>query len=564
MDSKYTLGLDYGTSSVRAIIVDVGNGDTVGEGVFAYRNGEDGVIVDRDDPHLARQDPDNYIDGFIDATRAALKHARGVSGFSPEKIIGIGVDTTGSSPMPVLRDNTPLSRVSGFEEDKDALVWLWKDHTGHFEAQEITRVGREMRPQYLNKIGNTYSSEWFWAKIWHCIRVNPKVYDAAYTWVEICDWIPAVIAGVNEASQIRRGITAAGHKAMYNPEWGGYPDEAFIGQLDRKLLKLRRSLPDKAYELDQIAGYLHKDFAEKIGLTTGIPIAIGSFDAHFGGIGSGIEPGTMVKNIGTSCCDIMVAPMDEEMTDIPGLCGIVPGSVLPGYYGLEAGQSAIGDIHGWFAGLIAGGRDRTEVFRQLEEEAAALRPGESGLMALDWMNGNRTVLVDQRLTGLFVGLTLHTSAAEMYKALLEATAFGARIIAERFQSYGVEVKRVINCGGIPYKSPHIMQIYADVFDRKMELSQSNQTASLGSAIAGAVVAGPEAGGYADYKEAISSMTGVLDTDYTPIRENVTVYEELFSIYKELHDAFGIEKHRAALYPIMKRLLEIRERVKETE
>jgi len=564
MNSKYTLGLDYGTSSVRAIIVDVSDGHTVGEGVFAYRNGVDGVIVDRDNHHLARQDPDDYIEGFIDATLTALKHAGGEAGFSPEKIIGIGVDTTGSSPMPVLRNNTPLSRVSGFEDDKDALVWLWKDHTGHFEAQEITRIGREMRPQYLDKIGNTYSSEWFWAKIWHCFRVNPKVYDAAFTWVEICDWIPAVMAGVNDALQIRRGITAAGHKAMYNPGWGGYPDEEFISRLDQKLLKLRRSLPDKAYELDKIAGYLNKDLAEKVGLTTGIPIAVGSFDAHFGGIGSGIEPGTLVKNIGTSCCDIMVAPMEEELADIPGLCGIVPGSVLPGYYGLEAGQSAIGDIHGWFAGLIAGGRDRREVFRQLEEEAAALRPGESGLIALDWMNGNRTVLVDQRLTGLFVGLTLHTSAAEMYKALLEATAFGARIIAERFQSYGVEVKRVINCGGIPYKSPHIMQIYADVFNQKMELSRSNQTASLGSAIAGAVVAGPEAGGYADYKEAISSMTGVLDTAYVPIRENVPVYEELFSIYRELHDAFGVENQSADLYPVMKRLLEIRERVKGAE
>lgn len=561
MKSKYTLGLDYGTSSVRAIIVDVSNGRTVGEGVFNYRNGVDGVIVDRDDPLLARQDPDDYIEGFIEATRTALKEAAGESGFSAEKIIGIGVDTTGSSPMPVLRDNTPLSHVEGFEDDKDALVWLWKDHTGHFEAQEITRVGRERRPQYLNKIGNTYSSEWFWAKIWHCVRVNPKVYDAAFTWLEICDWIPAVMAGVDDALQVRRGITAAGHKAMYNPEWGGYPDEDFIAQFDEQLLKLRRTLPDKAYELDEIAGYLDKDLAEKIGLSPGIPIAIGSFDAHYGGIGSGIEPGTLVKNIGTSCCDIMVAPMDEEMTDIPGLCGIVPGSVLPGYYGLEAGQSAIGDIHGWFAGLVAGGRSRKEVFRQLEEEAAAMQPGESGLIALDWMNGNRTVLVDQRLTGLFVGLTLHTSAAEMYKALLEATAFGARIIAERFQSYGVEVKRVINCGGIPYKSPHLMQIYADVFDRPMELSQSNQTASLGSAIAGAVVAGHEAGGYPDYKAAIGRMTGVLDTVYTPIRENVSVYDELFAIYKELHDAFGIEKHSAELYPVMKRLLEIREKVR---
>lgn len=564
MESKYTLGLDYGTSSVRAILVDVSNGRTVGEGVFEYRNGVDGVIVDRDDPHLARQDPDNYMEGFIDATRTALKHAGGESDFSPDKIIGIGVDTTGSSPMPVLRDNTPLSRVSGFEDEKDVLVWLWKDHTGHLEAQEITKAGREMRPQYLNKIGNTYSSEWFWAKVWHCMRVNPEVYDTAFTWVEICDWIPAVMSGVNDALRIKRGITAAGHKAMYNPEWGGYPDEEFTGRLDRKLLKLRRTLPDRAYELNEIAGYLDKNFAEELGLIPGIPIAVGSFDAHFGGIGSGIEPGTLVKNIGTSCCDIMVAPMEEEMTDIPGLCGIVPGSVLPGYYGLEAGQSAIGDIHGWFAGMIAGGRDRKEVFRQLEEEAGALRPGESGLMALDWMNGNRTVLVDQRLTGLFVGLTLHTSAAEMYKALLEATAFGARIIAERFQSYGVEVKRVINCGGIPYKSPHIMQIYADVFDRTMELSQSNQTASLGSAIAGAVVAGPEAGGYADYKEAIGRMTGVLDTAYTPIKENVPVYEELFSIYRELHDAFGVEKQTADLYPVMKRLLEIRERVKGGE
>jgi len=559
MSGRFSLGLDYGTSSVRALIVDVQDGKTVGEGVSAYRSGSDGVLIDKENPHLARQYPADYVEGFVESVRSAIEQAGRDRNFAPDRVIGIGVDTTGSSPMPVMRDTTPLAEVSGFEQDPDACVWLWKDHTGHFEAGEITRIGRDLRPQYLDKIGGSYSSEWFWAKIWHCINVNPAVYEKAFTWVEIADWIPAVLSGVKDALEIRRGITAAGHKAMYNEEWGGYPDGDFLRQLEPKLLKVRETLPQRAHQVNEIAGYLTAELAGKTGLSKGIPIAIGSFDAHFGGIGSGIEPGTLVKNIGTSCCDIMVAPISEKLHDIPGLCGIVPGSVLPGYYGLEAGQSAIGDIHGWFAGLVSETNSRKKVFKQLEAEAAELEPGESGLMALDWMNGNRTVLVDQRLTGLFVGLTLHTTAAQMYKALLEATAFGARIIAERFESYGVKVERVINCGGIPYKSPHLMQIYADVFNREMELSRSTQTASLGSAIAGAVVAGPEAGGYPDYAAAVQRMTGVLETRYTPIRKHVPVYNELFAIYRELHDAFGVEGHTAELYPLMKKLLEIRER-----
>jgi len=561
METKYSIGLDYGTNSVRAVIINVKNGSQVGEGVFHYTHGNSGVLTHSSKPLMARQHPQDYIDGYCEAVTQAVRDAQVSSDFTPDKIIGIGVDTTGSSPMPIDKDATPLALKESFTDNPDAWVWLWKDHTSYEEAEKINTIAGMYRPQFLSKIGGSYSSEWFWAKIWHALRVNPEVFDAAYTWIEIADWIPASLCEVNDADKIKRGICAAGHKALYHQEWNGYPDKEFLEMLDPKMKKLKATLPSKAGENDEIAGHLSSKWAQKMGIPAGIPVAMGAFDAHYGGIGSGIAPGTLIKNIGTSCCDIMVAPLSDHLMDIPGLCGIVPGSVLPGHYGLEAGQSAIGDIFGWFVNVISRGSDKKAVFREIENEAEKIAPGESGLIALDWMNGNRTILVDQRLTGLFVGMTLHTTAAEMYRALVEATAFGARIIAERFEEYGVPVERVINCGGIPYKSTLLMQIYADVFGKTMELSQSHQTAALGSAIAGAVVAGSQDGGYDNYADASKSMTGVLATRYEPNPSAVKIYNQLYPLYKELHDSFGMDQEQRDLSHIMKKLMHIRDSVK---
>lgn len=562
MEKKFTIGLDYGTNSVRAVIIDVESGSQAGEGLYGYPHGTDGVLEDPSNPLLARQHPEDYIRGYCTAVTAAVADAKGYAGFTAENIIGIGVDTTGSSPLPLNAEGQPLVYEESFADDPEAWVWLWKDHTSHAEADEINDIAAKERPQFLAKIGGTYSSEWFWAKVLHCLRVNPEVFDAAHTWIEISDWIPAGLCGITEPDKMKRGICAAGHKALYNAEWGGYPDEEFLSLLDPKLAKLRKTLPDRAGENNEPAGFLIKKWADKMGIPAGIPVAMGAFDAHYGGIGSGIAPGTMIKNIGTSCCDIMVTPLSKQLPDIPGLCGIVPGSVLPGNYGLEAGQSAIGDIFAWFAGMIARGGDKKATLKAIEKEAGELKPGESGILALDWMNGNRTILVDQRLTGLFLGMTLHSTAVEMYRSLLEATAFGARMIVERFEEYGVTVERVINCGGIPYKSPALMQIYADVLGKTMELSQSKQTAALGSAIAGAVVAGRERGGYDNYSDATAAMTGVLDTSYKPNPAATEVYDKLFALYRKLHDSFGISGEKQDISQVMKQLMDIRDEVRK--
>ena len=561
MESHYSLGLDYGTGSVRAVIADNSDGKTLADAVWGFAHGTDGVITAPGDANVARQHPADYLEGMKTVVREAIEKAGKTPGFSPEKIVGIGVDTTGSSPLPVDESGTPLAFKDEFSDEKDALVWLWKDHTSYAEASSITAAAGEHRPNYLAKIGGTYSSEWYWAKVWHCLKVNPRVFKAAWTWVEHTDWIPAVLTGTDDPKIMKRGVCAAGHKGLYHEEWGGYPEPEFLKLLDPALAELRATLPDKAFSVDESAGKLTSEWAEELGLPPGIPVAIGAFDAHLGGVGAGVGEGVMVKNIGTSCCDMLVAPLDSDIPDIPGLCGIVPGSVLPGQYGFEAGQSAVGDIFNWFVNMIAGEGDKGAVFKRLTKEAEALKPGQSGLIALDWMNGNRTVLVDQRLTGLFVGMTLHTTAAEMYRALVEATAFGARIILERFEEYGAKVDRVINCGGIPYKSPMLMQIYADVMGRTMELSASDQTAALGSAIAGAVAAGSGSGGYDNFDDAMGAMTGTLDLTYEPREENRKTYDDLFEIYRELHDSFGIEGPGTDLYGVMKKLLEIKDRVK---
>lgn len=557
----YSIGLDYGTNSVRCLIVDTSNGNELGTAIYEYETGEAGIILDAADHNLARQSPADYIKGLEVSIKAAIAEAKKAdSKFDPGQIIGIGVDTTGSTPLPVDRNGTALSMLDEFKDNPNAYAWLWKDHTGHAEAAEITELAAKEHPEYLAKCGGTYSSEWFFSKILHCLRVDAKVFDAAYTWVECADFIPAVLTGTTAAGKLKVGRCAAGHKAMFNAKWGGLPAKEFLAKLDAKLGELRDRLYDKTYTVDVSAGGLTEQWAKKLGLKAGIHVAIGAFDAHLGAVGSGVAQGKLVKIIGTSTCDVTVWPDSEDLADIPGLCGIVDGSVLPGYFGLEAGQSAVGDIFNWFVNYIQPGGTENGSHETLTEKAAQLKPGQSGLLALDWNNGNRTILVDQRLTGLLLGQTLHTRPEEIYLALIEATAFGALTIINRFEEYGVKIDEVINCGGIAEKNPLLMQIYADVTGREMKISRSTQSCALGSAIAGAVAAGKAAGGFDNFADAQAAMCAMKETSYKPNQENHKVYQQLYALYHQLHDAFGLYEWSGKMANVMKDLLNIKDKV----
>ncbi len=557
---RFAIGVDYGTNSVRALVVDVANGEEVATHVFNYPTGEAGILLDPKDPNLARQNPADYIEGFYKSVKAAVRAAAKVPGFAAENVVGIGVDTTGSTPLPVGQDGMPLAMQPKFQKNLAAQAWLWKDHTSHAEAAEITKAAEKDPANYLAKCGGTYSSEWFWSKILHCKRTAPAVFKAAYAWVECADFVPAFITGNLNPDTMPRGICSAGHKAMYHDQWNGLPSEAFLQGLDPDLVKVRQRYAARAVPSDQKAGDLTADVAKRVGLLAGIPVAVGAFDAHLGAVGAGIKPGTLVKIIGTSTCDMMVAPMDQGLPDIPGLCGIVPGSIIPGMYGLEAGQSAVGDIFNWFVNYLTPAEftRKGDAHVNLTARAEKLQPGESGLLALDWNNGNRTILVDPLLAGLLVGQTLHTTAAEVYRALVEATAFGALTIIKRLEEYGVEVKEVVNCGGIAEKNAFVMQLYADICNRPMKISRSAQTCALGAAIFGAVVGGA----YKTTSAAQSKMTGVKSTVYRPRKAAATVYAELYSLYRTLHDAFGVAGNNADVSHVMKQLISIRDRVRK--
>ncbi|MGD8867082.1 MAG: ribulokinase [Gemmatimonadales bacterium] len=556
----FAIGVDFGTNSVRALVVDVADGSEVATHVSEYPSGEAGVLLSRDDPNLARQNPADYIDGFYSSVKSAVDAAKRKRGFRADRVIGIGIDTTGSTPIPVDRDGMPLALHAGFQNELAAHAWLWKDHTSHAEAAEITAKAASQGEGYLAKCGGVYSSEWYWSKILHCKRSAPQVSAAAYGWVELADFIPAFITGNTDPHRLARGICAAGHKAMYHDDWGGLPSEEFLASLDPDLAGLRRRYAMPAVPADRKAGGLSAEVAQRVGLPAGVAVAVGAFDAHMGAVGAGIEPGTLVKIIGTSTCDMMVAPMDEPLQDIPGLCGIVPGSVIPGMYGLEAGQSAVGDIFNWFASYLAPGSYTAEgdPHTNLSRAAEEIRPGASGLLALDWNNGNRTVLVDPRLTGLLVGQTLSTSAPEIYRALVEATAFGALTIINRLEEYGVPVRDVVNCGGIAEKNPFVMQIYADVCNRPMKISQSAQTCALGAAIFGAVAGGA----YGSVEAAQRAMVRPPSTIYRSREAAAVVYAELYELYKQLHDTFGTADHAQGLGHVMKSLITIRDRTRK--
>ena len=547
----FTLGIDYGTNSVRALVVRCADGKELGSCVVNYPSGHQGVLLDPRDHHLARQHPGDYLFGLEKSVKGALAQAKKTRGFDANKVVGLGVDTTGSSPIPVDAHNVPLALHARWAKNLHAQCWLWKDHTGWREAAKITALAAQHRPQFIAKCGNTYSSEWWWSKIWHCLNVAPKVFDAAYSWVELCDWVPSVLAGVTDPRAVQRGVCAAGHKAFYAADWGGLPDKGFLALLDPKLADLRDRLYTEAHDASVAAGALCPEWAKKLGLPAGIPIAIGEFDVHYGAIGCGVTEGTLVKVIGTSTCDCGVVSAQKSVPDIPGICGIVKGAILPGYYGIEAGQSAVGDIFKWWVEVVC--RGDAKLHAQFTAAAAKLRPGQSGLLALDWNNGNRTILVDQLLTGLVLGQTLYTTSAEIYRALIEATAFGARAIIERIREYGVPIDRVVCAGGIAEKNPLLMQIYADVTGCTMLVAGSSQACALGSAVSAAVLAGAQP----DFPTAQKKMTSLKKVAYKPTAAGRKTYDQLYALYRQVHDAFGGLNKSADLSRVMKDLLELK-------
>ena len=558
MPSKFSLGIDYGTNSCRALLVDLANGNELATAVFPYPSGENGILLDPTDPHVARQNPQDYLDGLVSTITSVVEQAKAANPhFDARLIAGIGVDTTGSTPIPVNAAGTPLALTPEFHGNLNASVWLWKDHTAHAEAAEITALAAKTHPGYLAKCGGIYSSEWWWSKILRLARIAPEVFAAAHSFVEHCDWIPAVLTGCTAPEKIKRSVCAAGHKAMFHPAWGGLPSTEFLNTLDPGLGPLRSRLFETAHSADQAAGKLTAEWAQKLGLPEGITVTVGAFDAHLGAVGAGVQEGTLVKILGTSTCDLMVASTSRPLPDIPGLCGIVEGSILPGYFGLEAGQSAVGDIFLWFVNHLVPesyGSTVDAKFIAMEKALAVMKPGATGLMALDWNNGNRTVLVDTRLTGLLLGQTLHTEAHEIYRALIEATAFGALTIINRLEEYGVAVTEVVTTGGLAVKNAALMQIYADVLNRPMKISRSDQTCALGAALCAAVAAGT----FPNIASAQKVLCGLRPTVYHPQPAAVAVYRELYALYRTLHDAFGTKEWSGQLSHVMKRLLELRQ------
>jgi L-ribulokinase len=554
-ETIYSLGLDFGTNSVRTLILNLVTGEETASAEARYPSGEEGILTVVSDHHLARQNPGDYKDSLEKVVPEVIEKAKEDKKFKAERIVGIGVDTTGSSPLPVDENCVPLAFQKQFKSNLEAQLWLWKDHTSAEEAQKITELAGEHRPQYLKKYGGSYSSEWFFSKIWHCLNTDPEVFYAAHTWLEFADYIPALLAGIKDPKEIKRSVCSAGHKGMYNESWGGLPDKDFLSLLHPDMGALRNRLFNKAYTSDIPAGNLSPEWSKRLGLFPGIPVSVGALDAHLGAVGSGAKEGVLVKIIGTSTCDIMVSPGKKGFHDIPGVSGIVDGSVVPGYFGIEAGQSAVGDIFNWFVSQVC--RHDSGYHKELSEKASQLRPGQSGLLALDWNNGNRSILVDPKLTGLIVGQTIHTTQEEIYRALIEATAFGALVIIKRMEEYGVKIEKVINCGGIAEKNPLAMQIYADVLGRPMEISSSSQTCALGASIMGAVAAGEKKSGFKTTEEVQAKVCRVKEEKYIPREKKHKVYQKLFKLYCRLHDSFGVQGSKDDLYPVMKELLKIK-------
>lgn len=543
---KFTIGLDYGTDSVRSLIVNVETGEEVASAVYNYPRWKKQLYCDSPKNRF-RQHPKDYLEGLEYTIVEALKQAPpGVA----ENVVGISVDTTGSTPVAVDERGVPLSLTPGFEENPNAMFVLWKDHTAVKEAEEINQLAQKWEVDFTKYEGGIYSSEWFWAKLLHVIREDAGVYRAAYSWVEHCDWIPAVLTGNTNPKTLKRSRCAAGHKAMWHEAFGGLPSEEFLVALDPLLSGLRDRLYKETFTVDVAAGKLTPEWAEKLGLSTNVVVGVGAFDAHLGAVGAEIEPYYLSKVMGTSTCDMLIAPMDEVGDKlVSGICGQVDGSIVPGMLGLEAGQSAFGDIYAWFKRVLEWPiqnilsetklvdeatkqklieETSDKIIAKLSEEAVKIPIAESGIVALDWMNGRRTPDANQALKGAIAGLNLSSDAPRIFRALVEATAFGSKAINDRFISEGIRIDGVIALGGVAKKSPFVMQVVADVLDMPIKVARSEQACALGSAMAAAVVAGV----YSSTAEAQQKMGGGIETEYHPIPENVEKYKALYEQYQK--------------------------------
>ena len=548
---KYVIGVDFGTESGRALLVEVSTGREVATAVYSYANSvidkklpESGVSLE---PDWALQDPEDYIRVFQNAIPQMLKQ----SGVDAADVIGVGIDFTACTMLPVKADGTPLCTLPEWRATPHSWVKLWKHHAAQPEADQINEAARKMNQAWLDRYGGKISSEWFFSKALQILNDAPDVYAAADRLIEAADWVVWQLTGVET-----RNSCTAGYKAIWSKREGFPPNEYFASLHPQLATVIDDKMSRNILPLGQRAGGLSEQAAQWTGLKPGIAVAIANVDAHVAVPAATVtEPGRMVMIMGTSICH-MVLGTEEQI--VPGMCGYVEDGIIPGYFGYEAGQSCVGDHFAWFVeNCIPASYEHEAIEREvdvhalLEEKAAQLKPGESGLLALDWWNGNRSVLVDVDLTGLLIGATLATKPEEIYRALIEATAFGTRVIVETFQQNGVPIHELVACGGLPEKNKLLMQIYADVTGRPIKVSASQQTSALGSAMFGAVAAGSAAGGYNSIYEAARMMAKLQEEAFIPIVENQTVYDQLYTEYLRLHDYFGRGEN-----DVMKRLKRI--------
>ncbi|WP_304943868.1 ribulokinase [Vallitalea guaymasensis] len=546
--SKYTIGIDYGTQSGRAVVIDVNTGEQLGEAVTVYPDGVIDEKLPNSDIKLehdwALENPDDYLYVLETAVPKAVE----ISGVDVSDIIGIGIDFTSCTMMPVNKEGKVLCQLDKYKENPHAWVKLWKHHAAQDEADRLNAIARERNEEFLSRYGGKISSEWLIPKIWQILNEAPEIYEAAEYFMEATDWITMQLT-----DNLVRNSCTAGYKAIWNKQ-KGFPDKEFFKALDQRLENLvDDKLTGPIKPIGSKAGELTEAMADKMGLRSGIAVSVGNVDAHVAAPAvKVVKPGKMLMIMGTSTCDILLG--DKEKI-VDGMCGVVEDGAVAGYFAYEAGQSAVGDIFEWFVNncipesYMQEAEERNiNIHNLLEEKANKLKPGESGLLALDWWNGNRSTLVDTNLTGMFLGMTLLTKPEEMYRALIEATAFGKRMIIETFREAGVPVKELYACGGLPEKNRMLMQIYSDVTNMEIKISASKQTPALGSAMFGAVAAGKCNGGYDSIIEASEHMAKVKDESYAPIEENVQIYNKLFAEYKRLYQYFGTGEN-----DVMKRL-----------
>lgn len=520
MDDQYVIGVDYGTDSVRAVVLDTRNGAELSSSVFYYPRWKKGLYSDPAHNQF-RQHPLDYVEGLEHTIRDCLSQAGSAVA---KKVIGISVDTTGSTPVVTNKEGIPLALIPGFEENPNAMFVLWKDHTSVKEAAEINDTATRFPINYLQYVGGIYSSEWFWAKWLHLLRKDEKIRKFGYSLVEHCDWIPFLLTGGKEVARMKRSVCAAGHKALWSPDWDGLPPNEFFVAIDPLLDGCRDRLYQDAYPADLPAGTLSPEWAQKLGLPSTVVVGVGAFDAHMGAVGGQIEPYYLSRVMGTSTCDMLVAPR-EEVSEVlvKGICGQVTGSIIPGMMGLEAGQSAFGDLYAWFSKLV------NRSIEEMSREAAALPLGEEDVLALDWINGRRTPDADQELKAALIGLNLGSTTADIFRALVEASCFGARAIVERFQQESVPVKGLIGLGGVARKSPYVMQTLANITGMPIRIHKSEQTCAAGAAMFAAVAAGA----YPQVGEAMKKMGQGFDMTYMPDPSLSSYYDKRYQQYKEL-------------------------------